>query len=246
MGVEKDGKKIVKERKRFTLDLRDDVVGRFLLQLPQEKRPEFVRRLLEATILSGDAYDLADDFGFEVSNPKGRSRRRILQPQVLTGLPREIDRPSKSQSPKQKGTVALPASDAVNVGDQQDNVKEPGSIHSVVPHFENDRVHSPPSGSLEQSLADQMQQAQQEVAKGEQDARTAMGAGSVADGAQSNDSAGLASQRGEAGSKETERPKSSAAAEPGGDTAGLQQKVPPKISLAGFFGERPRSIRNGE
>lgn len=248
MGVEKVGSKKINDRKRFTLDLRDDIVGRFLLNLPVERRPEFVRRLLEATILSGEAHDLAEDLEFEVPNPRGRSRRRIIQPKVPMIVRGESDKLAKSQSPKQKEAVVSPASDAVNVGDQQGNVEKPGSIHSVSPHFENDRVHSPPNGNREQSLADQMQQAQREVAKAkvEQDARTAMSAGSVTGSAQSNDSAALASQRSEAGSKETERPKSSAAAEPGDDGPPLQQKVPPKISLPGYFGERPRSVRSSQ
>lgn len=248
MGVEKVGSKKINDRKRFTLDLRDDIVGRFLLNLPVERRPEFVRRLLEATILSGEAHDLAEDLEFEVPNPRGRSRRRIIQPKVPMIVRGESDKLAKSQSPKQKEAVVSPASDAVNVGDQQGNVEKPGSIHSMSPQLENDRVHSPPNGSLVQSFADQVRQAQREVAKakGEQDARTVMGAESVTDSAQSSDSAAPASQRAEAGSKETERPKSSAAAEPGDDGPPLQQKVPPKISLPGYFGERPRSVRSSQ
>lgn len=248
MNVKKDGQSKAVKRKRFTLDLRNDVVGRFLLQLPQESRPEFVRRLLEATILSGEAYDIAEDCEIEVLNPKGRSRRRFIQPKPSISPRGEIDRPPKSQSIKQREVVVGSMSGAVEVGSQQFNTPKLDSMHSAEARLDNDRVQGPANANSEQSLADQMQEAlrQVEEEKRRRDAlAVARGAGSATDRVQATGFSDLASQRDVVGARDKGGSKQDAAPEPVGSTPGLQEKVSPKSSLSGFFGEKPRSIDAG-
>ena len=229
-----------RRRDRFTLELRDDIVGRFLLQLPQKKRPDFVRRLLEESIKSGEAYDIADDYDFEISNPRGRSRRRVIQPKVSPSVRGDIYSPSKSHSIKKIEEIDTSVSGVENANSEQVNTSKPGSTHLTEEKRDEHRVQSPTVRESEQAFADQMREAQQQVEKAKQETLAVSGPRRDLASAFT----GPASQRSEALSKEAQSLKAGAASEPVKGSPELQQKVPPVIKLTGFFGEKPRATRS--
>lgn len=243
-----ENKKVVNNvaRERFTLDLRDDILGRFLLQVPKDKRPDFVRRMLEEIIKSGQAYDIADDYGFEISNPKGRSGRRMTQSRTPSIRPGEIVGRSKLQPTNHNEEIEEQASTSIGADSERVNSLKPIATLSGRVQHSDDHVQSPAIKESEQAVADLMLEAQQQVEKAKQDELAASKAESATYGGPANGASTTAAQRGEDETKRAGGQSDGTAPSPKDDSQELLQKVPPKIKLTGFFGEKPRSIRNSQ
>jgi len=110
----------------------------------------------------------------------------------------------------------------------------------------DDHVQSPATKESEQAVADLMLEAQQQVEKAKQDELTASKAESATYGGPANGASTTAAQRGEDETKRAGGQSDGTAPSPKDDSQELLQKVPPKIKLTGFFGEKPRSIRNSQ
>jgi hypothetical protein len=158
----------------------------------------------------------------------------------------EVGRRSKSQPIQHNQEMEGRASTSIGADSERVNALEPSAAHSVQVQRSDDHVQSSATQGSKQALADLMQEAQQQVEKAKQDELAASKAESATYGGPANGASTTAAQRGEDETKRAGGQSDGTAPSPKDDYPELLQKVPPKLKLTGFFGERPRSIRNSQ